>query len=193
MQGFNPANVGTEYGDTLTFWSWKERRIVQQIKLGPDGLIPLEVRFLHDPSQPHGFVGAALSSNVIHFTKVGLPPPSHLHVCLRACAPMLVYVHLCVSGCTCVCVCEPVYVHVCVSWCTCICDVRAGLRAYSSAMVCKLSLIGHCNTDVRHSATRRQGGVRVGLLTRWASGSEPWGGGDGGKRSWAGGPSRKPS
>ncbi len=44
--------------------------MVQTIKLGPDGLIPLETRFLHDPSQPHGFVGAALSSNVIHFTKV---------------------------------------------------------------------------------------------------------------------------
>ena len=30
-----------------------------------------QVRFLHDPSKAHGFVGAALSSNVIHFTKVG--------------------------------------------------------------------------------------------------------------------------
>lgn len=40
-----------------------------QISLGPEGLIPLEVRFLHSPFQPHGFVGAALSSNVIHFTK----------------------------------------------------------------------------------------------------------------------------
>ncbi len=38
--------------------------------LGAEGLIPLEVRFLHDPVQPHGFVGAALSSNVIHFTLV---------------------------------------------------------------------------------------------------------------------------
>ena len=29
-----------------------------------------ELRFLHNPDQPHGFCGAALSSNVIHFTKV---------------------------------------------------------------------------------------------------------------------------
>ena len=29
-----------------------------------------ELRFLHDPDQAHGFCGAALSSNVIHFTKV---------------------------------------------------------------------------------------------------------------------------
>lgn len=43
---------------------------MQTIKLGADGLIPLETRFLHEPTAPHGFVGAALSSNIIHFTKV---------------------------------------------------------------------------------------------------------------------------
>jgi len=73
-QGFSPADVPTEYGDTLTFWDWKQRKVTQTVKLGPDGLIPLELRFLHDPSQPHGFVGAALSSNVIHFTKVSCFP-----------------------------------------------------------------------------------------------------------------------
>lgn len=41
-----------------------------QVSLGPDGLIPLEVRFLHDPWKAHGFVGAALSSNVIGLKKV---------------------------------------------------------------------------------------------------------------------------
>ena len=30
-----------------------------------------QVRFLHDPSKAHGYVGALLSSNIIHFTKVG--------------------------------------------------------------------------------------------------------------------------
>ena len=40
-----------------------------QISLGPEGLIPLEVRFLHDPWKAHGYVGAALSSNVIHIHK----------------------------------------------------------------------------------------------------------------------------
>lgn len=74
-QGFDPSKVASSYGDTLTFWDWKERKIVQQIKLGADGLIPLETRFLHEPSQAHGFVGAALSSNVIHFTKVRPPLP----------------------------------------------------------------------------------------------------------------------
>lgn len=76
-QGFNPGEVGTAYGDTLTFWDWKERAVTQTVKLGQDGLIPLELRFLHDPSQPHGFVGAALSSNIIHFTKAGCPAGSH--------------------------------------------------------------------------------------------------------------------
>ena len=70
-QGFDPSKVPTSYGQTLTFWDWKERKIVQQVNLGAEGLIPLETRFLHDPSQAHGFVGAALSSNIIHFTKVG--------------------------------------------------------------------------------------------------------------------------
>ncbi|KAK9855439.1 hypothetical protein WJX84_007786 [Apatococcus fuscideae] len=50
-KGFNPAEVPNAYGDTLTFWDWQARTITQQIKLA------------------HGFVGAALSSNVIHFTK----------------------------------------------------------------------------------------------------------------------------
>ena len=80
MQGFNPADVPTAYGDTLTFWDWKQRKVTQTVKLGPDGLIPLELRFLHDPAQPHGFVGAALSSNVIHFTKVGCSSLTFRHM-----------------------------------------------------------------------------------------------------------------
>jgi len=40
-QGFNPAEVADAYGDTLTFWDWRERKVVQTIKLGADGLIPL--------------------------------------------------------------------------------------------------------------------------------------------------------
>ena len=62
--------MGGAYGDTLTFWDWKERKIVQRIKMGEQGLLPLENRFLHDPDQAQGFTGAALSSNIIHFCKV---------------------------------------------------------------------------------------------------------------------------
>ena len=37
--------------------------------LGDEGLIPLELRFLHDPTATQGYVGAALSSNIIRFYK----------------------------------------------------------------------------------------------------------------------------
>ena len=70
MQGFNPAEVKDCYGDTLTIWDWHKREPIQQIRLGAEGLIPLELRFLHDPAKAHAFVGAALSSNIIHITKV---------------------------------------------------------------------------------------------------------------------------
>lgn len=40
---------------------------MQQIELGNEGLVPLEVRFLHNPEKAEGFVGAALSSSIIRF------------------------------------------------------------------------------------------------------------------------------
>lgn len=69
-QGFNPAEVPDYYGETLTIWDWEQRKPIQKIKLGPEGLLPLELRFVHDPSKAHAYVGAALSSNIIHITKV---------------------------------------------------------------------------------------------------------------------------
>ncbi|HVJ83136.1 MAG TPA: selenium-binding protein SBP56-related protein, partial [Planctomycetia bacterium] len=66
--GFDPKQVAAgNYGSRLHFWDWKERRIAQTIDLGENGRIPLEVRFLHAPDSPHGFVGAALSSTVWHW------------------------------------------------------------------------------------------------------------------------------
>ena len=50
-------------------WNWKERTILQDIDLGNDGMVPLELRFLHNPDATEGYVGAALSSNMIHFYK----------------------------------------------------------------------------------------------------------------------------
>lgn len=67
-KGFNPADVQAgKYGQQLHFWDWKGRRIKQTIDLGETGLIPLEVRFHHDPASVHGFVGAALSSTMWHW------------------------------------------------------------------------------------------------------------------------------
>lgn len=65
---FKPPDL---YGTTLSIWSWKDRKITQTIELGPEGLTPLEVRFLHNPKQPHGYVGCAVASSVFHIHKQG--------------------------------------------------------------------------------------------------------------------------
>ncbi len=66
--GFNLDDVKAgKYGTRLHFWDWEKRSIQQTIDLGKDGLIPLECRFHHNPDSTHGFVGAALSSNVWHY------------------------------------------------------------------------------------------------------------------------------
>ncbi len=70
QKGFDPKDVAAgKYGQRLHFWDWKERKRIQTFDLGDAGRIPLEVRFHHNPASPHGFVGAALSSTVWHFTK----------------------------------------------------------------------------------------------------------------------------
>ena len=56
LEGFDPSLVPTHYGSKLYVWNWRERTLRQEIDLGADGLIPLETRFLHDPSSPHGYV-----------------------------------------------------------------------------------------------------------------------------------------
>ena len=60
-----------KYGHHLHFWDWEKRRIASSIDLGEKGMIPLEVRWHHDPESTHGFVGAALSSVVWHWSKKG--------------------------------------------------------------------------------------------------------------------------
>jgi len=66
--GFDLDDVEAgNYGQRLHFWDWEAGVVDQTIDLGEDGLIPLESRFLHTPESTHGYVGAALSSNIIHF------------------------------------------------------------------------------------------------------------------------------
>jgi len=66
--GFDLEDVEEgKYGQRLNFWDWEDGVVEQTIDLGEDGLIPLEARFLHTPESTHGYVGAALSSNIIHF------------------------------------------------------------------------------------------------------------------------------
>ncbi|TYL39470.1 selenium-binding protein [Natronococcus pandeyae] len=66
--GFDLEDVEDgKYGRRLHFWDWEDGTVEQTIDLGEEGLIPLEVRFLHTPESTHGFVGTALSSNMFHF------------------------------------------------------------------------------------------------------------------------------
>lgn len=77
--GFNPTHVEAGlYGSRIFVWDWQRHEIIQTLQM-TDGLIPLEIRFLHDPSATQGFVGCALSSNIQRFYKnaVTLTPAFH--------------------------------------------------------------------------------------------------------------------
>lgn len=67
--GFNLENVldPSKTGRSLNFYAWKDRVLKQVINLGEDGISPLEVRFLHDPKAPYGFVGCAVNANIYRF------------------------------------------------------------------------------------------------------------------------------
>ena len=70
MPGFDLEEVGhLKYGREIHFWDFKQKKVVKTHYLGEDGLVPLEVRFHHNPESSHGFVGAAMSSNIIHWYK----------------------------------------------------------------------------------------------------------------------------
>lgn len=53
------------YGRRLNVWDWTTHCLVQSIDLGEDSA-PLNVRFLHNPDAPHGFVGCALAGTLHH-------------------------------------------------------------------------------------------------------------------------------
>jgi len=68
--GFDLKDVEAgNYGQRIHFWDWTTHELTQTIDLGAAGLIPLEVRFHHNPDSTHGFVGAALSSTMWHWHK----------------------------------------------------------------------------------------------------------------------------
>jgi methanethiol oxidase len=68
--GFNPDDIPRgKYGQRLQVWDWQSHKLRQTIDLGAEGLIPLEIRFAHDPEKNYGFVGAALSSTIWAFSK----------------------------------------------------------------------------------------------------------------------------
>ena len=51
--------------------------------MGPDGLIPLEIRFLHDPDAAEGFVGCALGSCIFRFFRKPVSQCLHCALFLR--------------------------------------------------------------------------------------------------------------
>jgi selenium-binding protein 1 len=68
--GFDPADVQAgRYGHRIHFWNLAERRLEHSVDLGEAGLVPLEVRWLHDPDAESGFVGATLSSTILRFQR----------------------------------------------------------------------------------------------------------------------------
>lgn len=70
--GFNLEDVTAgKYGHSIHFWDLEGKRVEQSIDLGDEGLIPLEVRWLHNPEAETGFVGAALSSAIFRWYREG--------------------------------------------------------------------------------------------------------------------------
>jgi len=68
LPGFNLEDVTAgKYGHAIHFWDWEKHDVIKTVDLGDEGLIPLEVRFLHDPDSTHGYVGAALNSTMWHW------------------------------------------------------------------------------------------------------------------------------
>jgi methanethiol oxidase len=72
QDGFRLEDVAEgRYGHSIHLWGLERREVTQDIDLGPEGMIPLEVRWLHDPDADEGFVGAALSSTMWHVHRDG--------------------------------------------------------------------------------------------------------------------------
>ena len=68
---FNPADVESGlYGTHLNVFDWKERKLIQKIDLGMEGVMPLEIRFLHNPKSDVGFVASALYANVFRYDTI---------------------------------------------------------------------------------------------------------------------------
>ncbi|TMR22990.1 selenium-binding protein [Nonomuraea turkmeniaca] len=53
--------LGRKYGHKLHFWDLRKRTHVQEVDLGDQHQMPLELRPAHDPTRLYGFVGVAVS------------------------------------------------------------------------------------------------------------------------------------
>jgi len=70
MHGLDVKDVEQgHYGTHLNVYDWEKHKLIQKIDLGMEGVMPLEIRFLHDPRATEGFVGSALNANIYRFYK----------------------------------------------------------------------------------------------------------------------------
>ena len=53
--------IGRKYGHRLHFWDLRKRKHLQEVDLGDQYQMPLELRPAHDPTQTYGFVGVVIS------------------------------------------------------------------------------------------------------------------------------------
>jgi selenium-binding protein 1 len=68
--GFKLEDVAAgKYGHSIHVWDLERRTKIQTIDLGENGLVPLEIRWLHNPDAAEGFVAATLSSTLWHVHK----------------------------------------------------------------------------------------------------------------------------
>src|SRR3989442_4468233 len=61
--GLNPELLlAGKYGHSLHVWDLRKRRHLQQLDLGPEQQMVLELRPSHDPTKPYGFVGVVVAT-----------------------------------------------------------------------------------------------------------------------------------
>ncbi|XP_057671547.1 methanethiol oxidase-like [Diorhabda carinulata] len=67
-RGFDFSDTAPDrYGRSINFFSWTKKELIQSINLGEEGIAPLEIRFLHNPKEPQGYVGCAIDANIYRF------------------------------------------------------------------------------------------------------------------------------
>ena len=70
LPGFDLEDVGAgKYGQSVHFWDFEAKKVVKSIDMGEEGMIPLELRGLHDPASNEGLIGATLASNILRWWK----------------------------------------------------------------------------------------------------------------------------
>ena len=69
MKNLNLEHVsGGGYGTHLNVFDWKERTLKQRIDLGAEGVMPLEIRFLHNPKKAEVQYRTFLNNITTHYT-----------------------------------------------------------------------------------------------------------------------------